>query len=501
MSIDVFISHSPADGAALLALEAHLAALKRSGLIRTWNARQIGPGEEERAVTDRYIKSSGLILLLISPDFLHSEYHYDVELKHAIDRHHARTARVVPIIVQYVDWRGTLIDGLSVLPEQGRPVNSAEWGSTDKAWTNVARHLRTLVEEMLGRTLSYPSPSGKSFVEEHGGRFSMPHSAPSSRSFVEAPSSRSSAPHSRPAASYAAPSSRAPLSHSPPSSSRHSSHSQPAISVPVPPYSSRRSGSASWAATPAPAPVPWVARTPAPQQPSGRPLLKIGLLAFTTMVVAAGLWVFNRAKQQSEQSDSPFILPGGPVATLNRDPSSAATPAPGAVAGPCCGGSACEPALRDTQGSMCAKVADHCATCPSFRARIDGACRDALAPSQRFRLRLARVDLAGMSPSVARVCVRLKDGTAASRQCTSVKDASDLHHGIPGSEMDTRLPLTIADLIDPNRGLHIELEIGGRPYAASAAALLEGPLLRSALCRGISYQVDKAQIAFYLDDM
>ncbi len=151
---------------------------------------------------------------------------------------------------------------------------------------------------------------------------------------------------------------------------------------------------------------------------------------------------------------------------------------------------------------MCAKVADHCATCPSFRDRVDGACRDPLAPSRRFLLRLARVNLAGMSPSLTQICVRLGGDAAANRQCTSVATAGDGHHGIPGAELSTRLWVSTADLVDTGRGLDIEVEIADHPYASRAAAQLKGrTLFRSALCQGVFYDVGAAHISFYLDDM
>ncbi len=67
--------------------------------------------------------------------------------------------------------------------------------------------------------------------------------------------------------------------------------------------------------------------------------------------------------------------------------------------------------------------------------------------------------------------------------------------------MATRLPVTIADLVDGGRGLDIEVEIGGKPYLSGQARILKGPtLLRSALCQGVSYLVGGAGVSLYLDD-
>ncbi|MEO5731955.1 MAG: TIR domain-containing protein [Byssovorax sp.] len=481
MAIDVFISYSPADDAARRTLETHLSALQRGRLIRTWAAHQIGPGREWRAVIDKRLDEAHVVLLLISPDFLASDYCYDVEMKRALERHRAGVARVIPIIVRHVDWRGTPIDGLVMLPEQGRPVSSSGWGTIDKAWTNVAIGLRSVVEEMMG---SAPS-----------------HSPPSGRSFVEARRSYASAPPSQSAPSFVAPSSRA--SHpSNPSSARLPTRSQPEIAGPVSTYHpSQRS--AAWT------PAPTMTRSPTTPRQSRLPLL--AAFAFAGAGVSIGVWAVTRnttssTATQNLSSTGMFApqLPApspSPTPTLKHAPAPVPPRSPAAVAGACCGGSACDSRLQDTRGSSCARLAGHCATCPSLRDNVEGACRVPLEPSQRFLLRLARLDLKGMTPSITQVCVRLGGDPASARMCTAADDASDAHPGELKAETNTRLPVSVADLVETGRGLDIEVEIGGKPSVSVRARILpDPPLLRSALCQGVSYTFNGARVLLYLDD-
>ncbi len=415
MSINVFISYSPADAAACRTLETHLAALERSRLIRTWIAHQIGPGQQWRAAVDKHLDEAHLILLLISPDFLASDYCYDIEMKRALERHRAGVARVVPIIVRHVDWRGTPVDGLVMLPENARPVSSTGWGTIDKAWTNVAIGLRGVVEEMMGGAPSHASPPG--------------------RSFVEARESYAKAPPPQPASAYVAP-----------SSARLPTRSRPAMAGPL---SSQRSTRVQRG----PSRLPWLAA-----------------LVVAVAGGAAGAWTITR-------------------------PTTADTTT-------CCGGSACAPGRQDTRGSMCEKKSDKCATCPSRREIVEGACRAPIEPSQHFLLRLARLDLPkGTSPALARVCVRLAGAPVDDKRCTLATDASDSHVGSVGNEWNTRLLVSVADLVETGRGLDIEVEIaGGLSESKSALILKDGPLLRSALCQGVSYYVGNARVFFYLDD-
>jgi hypothetical protein len=65
----------------------------------------------------------------------------------------------------------------------------------------------------------------------------------------------------------------------------------------------------------------------------------------------------------------------------------------------------------------------------------------------------------------------------------------------------TRLPVSIADLIDSGRGLTIDVEdTSGRVYTLRRATTVKGPLLRSALCRGVTFNVEGPAVSFYLDD-
>ena len=100
MALEVFYSYSHKDEALRDELEKHLALLKRQGLITNWHDRRIGAGDEWRDQIDAHARSAQIILLLISADFLASDYCYDVEMKLALERHAAHEAVVIPIILR-----------------------------------------------------------------------------------------------------------------------------------------------------------------------------------------------------------------------------------------------------------------------------------------------------------------------------------------------------------------------------------------------------------------
>lgn len=463
MSIDVFISYSPDDDAERRTLETHLTALQRSRLIRTWSAHKIGPGQERRAAVDKHIDEAHLILLLISPSFLASDHHYEVEVTRALDRRRAGSARVIPIILRPVDWKGTLIDGLTMLPENARPVSSSGWGSADKAWLNVALGLRGVVDEMMGRVSSHSAPPGRSFVGASEG-FAPRGPHPSDSSSARIPT------RSRP---------------------------DPAVPV-ITPYPSPHSAART------------TARSPTLSRRLRLPLF--AALLFGSAGVAAGVWTIAQpattdpatSTRKGTTMVAPLLPAPSPSPTLPRksEPAPVPPPAPAAVAGPCCGGVDCAPGLQDTRGSACDRP-DRCAACASLRRNVDGACRDPLDSFQRFRLRLARLNLPpGRAIAGARVCVRMESDPTATTQCTNAMEASDAHPGTLGAEQLTRLPVTVGEIVEPGRGLDIEVQVPGQPSLHGHALTLKSPpLLRSALCRGVSYTFGGAIVYFYLDDM
>ena len=146
MSIEIFYSYSHEDEELRDKLEKHLGILKRQGVITGWHDRKIGAGREWKGAIDENLNTAQVILLLISADFLASDYCYDVELKYAMERHGSGEARVIPVILRAVDWRGAPFNCLQALPRDAKPV--ASWSNLDEAFSDVAQGIRRVVEEL-----------------------------------------------------------------------------------------------------------------------------------------------------------------------------------------------------------------------------------------------------------------------------------------------------------------------------------------------------------------
>src|SRR5690349_2594664 len=93
----LFISYAPQDEALLHALEKHLKPLQRQGVMTTWHRRNVLAGVDWQEAHQQELHHACVILLLISSDFLDSDYCYSVEMQQALARHAAGEAFVIPI--------------------------------------------------------------------------------------------------------------------------------------------------------------------------------------------------------------------------------------------------------------------------------------------------------------------------------------------------------------------------------------------------------------------
>ena len=148
--VSVFVSYSHADEVLRKDLGKHLSVLERQGIIATWHDRMIGAGTEWEGVIDEHLNSARVILLLISADFIHSQYCYDVEMTRALDRHDKRKALVVPIILRPVALKGTPFAKLQALPSDAKPVTT--WADRDSAFVDITDRLREAIQDLVANT-------------------------------------------------------------------------------------------------------------------------------------------------------------------------------------------------------------------------------------------------------------------------------------------------------------------------------------------------------------
>src|SRR6266480_3824533 len=100
----LFYSYADEDERLLKSLEKSLSTLKREGEIESWSKCNIGAGKEWKQEIKKYMNRSSIILLLISRHFIASDYNYNHELDHAMQRNRDKQAVIIPIILRPCDW-------------------------------------------------------------------------------------------------------------------------------------------------------------------------------------------------------------------------------------------------------------------------------------------------------------------------------------------------------------------------------------------------------------
>jgi hypothetical protein len=152
----VFFSYSHADEALRDQLEKQLSLLKRQGIVETWHDRRIGAGQEFGREIDQHVETDDIILLLVSADFIDSDYCYNLEMRRAMERHEAGDAIVIPVILRPCDWHGTPFGKLNATPPDGRAITLSP--NLDQALLEVAKAVRGAAER-LSKSSSRPSPT------------------------------------------------------------------------------------------------------------------------------------------------------------------------------------------------------------------------------------------------------------------------------------------------------------------------------------------------------
>jgi hypothetical protein len=150
----IFFSYSHEDEELRNRLEKHLSLLKRQGLVEAWHDRRILAGSELDEAISENLQAADIILLLVSADFLASEYCYSTEMHRAMERHEARSAVVIPVILKPCDWHTAPFGKLLATPKDGKAVTS--WANIEEALADVASHVRKRVEDANRKT---PAPA------------------------------------------------------------------------------------------------------------------------------------------------------------------------------------------------------------------------------------------------------------------------------------------------------------------------------------------------------
>jgi small GTP-binding protein len=99
------------------------------------------------------LERADIVVLLLSPDFIATDYCFDRELPKALQRYEQKQNVVIPVVIRETPgWMNYKIGNrklgdLTALPTKGVPME--DWPSHDKFWGNVEQGIRERVRELI----------------------------------------------------------------------------------------------------------------------------------------------------------------------------------------------------------------------------------------------------------------------------------------------------------------------------------------------------------------
>src|SRR2546421_1325835 len=150
MPVQIFFCYAHEDELLLKKLKTHLKPLQRQGLIDLWHDRDIIAGTDWQREISKHLNEAQIILLLVSSDFMESDYCYGIEMKRALERQECGEKCVIPIIIRHVYWQAAL-GKLQALPTDGIPVTDPYWHDWDRAFFDVAKGIRRAAENWIDK--------------------------------------------------------------------------------------------------------------------------------------------------------------------------------------------------------------------------------------------------------------------------------------------------------------------------------------------------------------
>src|SRR5947208_374374 len=134
--IEVFIAFDAEDIDLLRELENHLRPLEREGLITVWHERKMIGGMDRAREINKHFNAAGVILLLVSADFLASDTLFKLA-EQAVEKNKQQQTPVIPVLLHDVDWEYSVLGKLVPLPSDGRSITS--WTKRNAAYLDVVR--------------------------------------------------------------------------------------------------------------------------------------------------------------------------------------------------------------------------------------------------------------------------------------------------------------------------------------------------------------------------
>jgi hypothetical protein len=156
MTKKLFISYSHKDENHREDFNDHLSMLQRNGVVDCWHDRKIIAGDDWKNQIDDNLECADIIIFLVSPSFLASDYCYDVEVKRAMKRQVEGTAQIISIVIRPCDWGDSDFSKFQAVPKNAKPITT--WEDKDTAWLDAIQSIKKHINEFSPKPVNTKLP-------------------------------------------------------------------------------------------------------------------------------------------------------------------------------------------------------------------------------------------------------------------------------------------------------------------------------------------------------
>lgn len=155
----IFISYSHKDEKWKEMLLIHLRSLERMGLVEIWDTSSLQPGDDWAREIATFIKNADVAVLLLSADFLASDFIVGQEFPLLLEQSKQRGLVVLPVLIRPSAW--TAVPELAqfhFLNDPARPLANLSESERDYAFASIAQKLTKLTQALNERDSSKQKP-------------------------------------------------------------------------------------------------------------------------------------------------------------------------------------------------------------------------------------------------------------------------------------------------------------------------------------------------------
>lgn len=142
----IFISYAHADSPFLDRLNKHLKPLQREGRVDVWSDQRILAGQDWKAEIEKALVNAKVAILLLSADFLASDFIDSDELPVILDAAKSRGLTILPVIISACRFkRNKAISRFQAINDPEKPLDALPKSDQERIWTDLAARVENIV--------------------------------------------------------------------------------------------------------------------------------------------------------------------------------------------------------------------------------------------------------------------------------------------------------------------------------------------------------------------